>query len=148
MRGPTPALRPIRGAGFTNLMHLVVATSPLSITATLPGEPSSVPIARRLVRDAVPGCPRTGDLLVAVSELVTNAIVHSVSGWDGSFTMQVRTAPHWVRVEVTDAGPTEDGTSKRNGWGLKIVSGVTDKSAAVIHQDGRRTAWCEVNWSP
>lgn len=146
MGGPTPALRPLRGSGFTNLMHLVVATSPLSITATLPGMPSSVPVARRLVRDAVPGCPRADDLVVAVSELVTNAIVHSRSGRGGSFTMQVRTAPDWARVEITDEGPAPGGTSKRNGWGLEIVSGVTDKSAAVIHADGCRTAWCEVTW--
>lgn len=142
-----PTVRPVRGAGFINLMHLLIAGSPKSVTATLPGMPSSVPVARRLVREAVPGCPRADDLVVAVSELVTNAIVHSASGRGGSFTMQVRTEPRWARVEITDEGPAPAGTSKRSGWGLEIVSGVTDKSAAVIQPDGCRTAWCEVTWS-
>jgi hypothetical protein len=40
---------------------------------TLPGTPDSVPRARRLVRDALPGCPRADDLALAVSELASNA---------------------------------------------------------------------------
>jgi anti-sigma regulatory factor (Ser/Thr protein kinase) len=136
----------MRTAGFTNLMHLVVATSPLSITATLPGTPSSVPIARRLIRDALPGCPRVDDLMLAASELASNGIAHSATGQGGTFTMRVRTAPRWARVEVTDDGPKEGLPSPRNGWGLKIVREVTDGAAAVIQPDGCRTAWCEVTW--
>jgi anti-sigma regulatory factor (Ser/Thr protein kinase) len=133
-------------AGFTNLMHLVVATSPLTITATLPGTASSVPVARRLVRDAVPGCPRADDLALAVSELTGNAIVHSASGQGGTFTVRVRAAARSARVEVTDDGPKDGLPSPRNGWGLTIVREVTDRVAAVIQPDGRRTAWCEVTW--
>ncbi|MEP7023756.1 MAG: ATP-binding protein [Actinomycetota bacterium] len=138
--------RRINSAGFTSLMHLVVAVRPLSFTATLPGIPSSVPIARRLVRDALPGCPRAYDLILAVRELATNGITHSASGHGGTFTVRVRTAPCWARVEVADEGPTGGPPSPRNGWGLAIVREVTDRAAAVIQPGGGRTAWCEVTW--
>jgi two-component sensor histidine kinase len=131
---------------FTSLMHLVVATSPMSITATLPGTPSSVPTARRLIRDALPGCPRADDLMLAVSELASNGIAHSATGQGGTFTVRLRTASQWARVEVTDDGPKAGLPSPHNGWGLTIVREVTDRAAAVIQPDGRRTAWCEVTW--
>jgi hypothetical protein len=66
--------------GFTSVMHLVVATSPPTVTATLPGEPASVPIARRLVRATLADCPRADDLMLAVTELATDSINHSASG--------------------------------------------------------------------
>ncbi|MEP7023745.1 MAG: ATP-binding protein [Actinomycetota bacterium] len=127
-------------------MHLVVAASPPALTATLPGMPPSVPVARRLVRDALPGCPRADDLMLAVTELATNAIIHSASGQGGSFTVGVRTASRWARVEVIDEGPADGVAAIRNGWGLTLVKAVTDRAAAVIASDGRRIAWCEVTW--
>lgn len=71
-------------------MHLVIATTPPAVTATLPGTPASVPVARRLVREVLVGCPRSGDLMLTVTELATNAINHSASGQGGSFTVRVR----------------------------------------------------------
>jgi anti-sigma regulatory factor (Ser/Thr protein kinase) len=127
-------------------MHLVVATSPPTVTATLPGEPASVPVARRLTRAMLADCPRADDLMLAVTEFSANAIKHSASGEDGSFTVQVRTEPGWARVEVTDDGPAQGSTSVSNGWGLAIVADITDRASAVIRADGCRNAWAEVNW--
>lgn len=114
-------------AGLVSLMHLVV-TPGTALEVTLPGTPSSVPVARRLVRDALPDCPRADDLMLAATELITNGIIHSASGQGGTFTVRVRTAPRWARREVTDDGPAEGLSSPRNGWGLAIVSGVTDRA--------------------
>ena len=98
-------------------MHLVVSGGMSTLTATLPGTPASVAIARRLVREALPGCPRADDLILAVSELASNAIVHSASGQGGTVRVRVRTAPRWARAEVTDDGRAAAGmTSPRNGW--------------------------------
>jgi len=63
----------VNGTGITDLMHRVIkastqAPSPAA-EITLPGTPASVPAARRLVKDVLPGCPRADDLLLAVSEL-------------------------------------------------------------------------------
>jgi two-component sensor histidine kinase len=136
----------VTAAGFTSVMHLVIATSPPAVTATLPGTPKSVPVARRLVRETLTGCPRAGDLMLTVTELAANSIKHSASGHGGSFTVQVRTDPGWARVEVTDDGPAQGNTSVSNGWGLAIVADVTDQTGAIIQPDGRRTAWAEVFW--
>jgi anti-sigma regulatory factor (Ser/Thr protein kinase) len=127
-------------------MHPVAAISPLTVTATLPGRPASVPIARRLLREALAECPRAGDLMLAVTELSTNGIAHSASGQGGSFTVRLRAKPGWARIEVTDDGPAAGRPAPRNGWGLAIVAGITDRSAAVIQPDGCRTAWAEVDW--
>ena len=110
------------------------------------GMPSSVPVARRLVRGALPGCPRADDLLSAATELASNAITHSASGQYGTFTMRVRTAPRWARLEVTDQGTREGPPSPSNGWGLTIVGGVTDRAGTLTQLDGKRVAWCEVSW--
>jgi hypothetical protein len=59
--GRRQVARAVTVPGFVSLMHLVVATSPLTVTATLPGTPESVSIARRLVREAVADCPRADD---------------------------------------------------------------------------------------
>jgi two-component sensor histidine kinase len=127
-------------------MHLVVATRPPALTVTLPGVPASVPIARRLIRETLAGCPRAGDLMLAVTELVTNSLRHSASGEGGSFVVRLRTGPGWARIEVTDEGPAQGQPLVSNGWGLVIVGEVTDRAAAVIQPYGCRTAWAEVGW--
>jgi anti-sigma regulatory factor (Ser/Thr protein kinase) len=127
-------------------MHLVAAASPLTVTATLPGTPESVRIARQLIREALPECLRAGDLMLAVTELGTNAITHSASGQGGSFTVRLGTSPGWARIEITDDGPAASQPTPRNGWGLAIVVGITDRVGTVIQPDGCRIAWAEVTW--
>jgi Histidine kinase-like ATPase domain len=138
-----------RETGITDLMHKVVAASvapgPVA-EITLPGVPASVPGARRLVRDALSGCPRADDLMLVATELASNAVAHSSSGHGGTITVRVRTAPQWARVEVFDDGPVTRSSSRGNGWGLAIVAGVTERSGATMQLDGGRKAWGEVRW--
>jgi two-component sensor histidine kinase len=84
--------------------------------------------------------------MLAVTELASNGISHSASGQGGSFTVRLRLAPSWARIEVTDDGPAVGDPSPRNGWELAIVAGVTDRASAATQRDGCRTAWCEVSW--
>ena len=97
----------MNGAGITDLMSRVVAAStepPAQIG--LPGVRESVAAARRFVRHALPGCPRADDLILAVSELVSNSIAHSASGHGGAVVVQVRTAPRGrVSTSQTMARP-------------------------------------------
>jgi two-component sensor histidine kinase len=139
----------VNGSGITSLMYRVVKASTQAPSSAaeimLAGAAESVPIARRLVKDVLPGCPRADDLVLAVSELASNAIAHSASA-SGTFAVRVSATGRWARVEVTDDGPAEGSSSPGNGWGLQIVAGVTDRSGAAIEPDGRRTAWAEVTW--
>jgi signal transduction histidine kinase len=116
--------------------------------ATLPGEPVSVTDARRLVRDILAGCPRVDDLAQAVTELAANAVTWSAAREAGTFTVTVRTAPRWARIEVADPGPATQPAPAGNGFGLGIVTAVTDRSG-TRHGPGRaRTAWAEASWPP
>jgi anti-sigma regulatory factor (Ser/Thr protein kinase) len=123
-----------------------LAESPARAKVSLPGQPASVPIARRFVRDVLNGCPRPDDLALAATELAANAVVWSASGEGGTFAIQVRTAPRWARGEVSDSGPADLPGPPGNGWGLCLVRAVTDR-AGTTHGPGRpRTAWAEVTW--
>jgi anti-sigma regulatory factor (Ser/Thr protein kinase) len=146
-------------AGITNLMHQVISARTGSLTAAaavpglptsqeimLPGIPASARAARHFARQALSGCPRADDLVLAVSELVANAIAHSASGQGGSIVVRVRTAHRWAGVQVTDDGPAAGPLTEGNGYGLGIVTAVTDRAGAALGLGGRRTAWAEVSW--
>jgi len=110
-----------------------------------------VPAARRFAREALNGCPRADDLSLAVTELAGNAVAWSAAGHrhGGTFTVRVRTAPRWARIEVTDPGPaTARPPAPGNGWGLAIVAAVTDRAGTTGGPGPARTAWAEVTWPP
>lgn len=134
----------MKDSGITDLMHRVVVASTSrpapAAEITLPGTAASVPVARRFVRDALPGCPRADDLVLAVSELASNGIIHSASRHGGTITVRVRTAACWARAEVADDGPAARPAGPGNGWAPGIVAAVTERAGATIHPDGTRTA--------
>lgn len=138
----------MRGAGITVFMDATVVSAMTSgpWQATLPGVPVSVPAARRFVRDAMAGCPRVADLAQAVTELASNAVLWSAAGESGTFTVTVRTAPRWARVEVTDPGPAAAPTARGHGWGLGIVAASTDRHGTRRGPGPARTSWAEVTW--
>ena len=47
----------VSGAEPASLMRLTIAQSTSDLTATLPGTPAAVAIARRLAGEALTGCP-------------------------------------------------------------------------------------------
>jgi len=119
---------------------------------TFPGLPAIVPSARRFVRGLLAGSPRAGDMELAASELVTNAILHTPSGdAGGEFTVRVITGTGWARVEVSDAGagqwhPRESlGSDDEYGRGLAIVASITDKFGHDATATGQ-TLWAEIHW--
>jgi len=142
----TPVSEAVDRTGLASLMHLIIAPGSADLTATLPGTPAAVAVARQLTREALTGCPRADDLVLTVSELASNAVIHSASGQGGTFTIRLRTAPGRVRVEISDDGPAARPSPARNGWGLAIVAEVTDRTGATIQPDGIRLAWAEVAW--
>jgi Histidine kinase-like ATPase domain len=125
---------------------------PPAATVTLPGTAASVPAARQFIRRALIGCPRADDLAQAVTELAANAVTWSAAGQGAAFTVRLRTAPRWARIEVTDPGPALPRAplppATGNGWGLGIVAAVTDRSGSNTGPGRSRTAWAEVTWPP
>jgi two-component sensor histidine kinase len=84
--------------------------------------------------------------VLAVSELASNAISWSASGCGGKFTVRVRTASRWARIEVADQGSAPVPAASGNGFGLGLVASVTDRTGHSTGADGGRTAWAEVTW--
>jgi anti-sigma regulatory factor (Ser/Thr protein kinase) len=76
----------------------------LGFAEAFPGSPEQVGNARRAVRSYLGSCPASDDVTLIVSELATNAIVHSRSGHGGTFAVRAELHPTWVWIEVEDAG--------------------------------------------
>lgn len=78
---------------------------PEILSRTLPGQPASVPEARGIARLFLGSDPRTGDALVIVSELATNAVLHSRSREEGGvFEIRLELKPDALRIEIVDRG--------------------------------------------
>jgi anti-sigma regulatory factor (Ser/Thr protein kinase) len=90
------------------------------------GTPEQVREARRFLADILAGQPVTGDALLCLSELVSNAVLHSHSGEPGGqFTVRVEMNENVLHVEVVDAGGLWAGVGagdEQHGRGLNIVS--------------------------
>jgi anti-sigma regulatory factor (Ser/Thr protein kinase) len=116
---------------------------------TLPGVDRSVGRGRAFLREILgPDHPALSDLLVCVSELITNAHRHTDSGRGGRITLMLAASAGIVRAEVTDDGAggarprirAEDGGER--GRGMRIVEALS--ACWGFEEDGvRTTVWAE-----
>lgn len=115
----------------------------------LPADLRSAGEARRLVRRALDGWTdeeRIEDIVLCVSEVVTNAIVHADSGP----RVLVHVRPAVIHVEISDdteihpvvrgAGPQET-----SGRGMSILSAYSDRWGSLRRSGGGKTVWFEVS---
>ncbi|MFK4864804.1 SpoIIE family protein phosphatase [Streptomyces sp. CSMPJR101] len=131
--------------------------------ATLPGSPLSPGTARTLVRSALtewaasglPGADRIHDrqiqdAVLAVSELVTNAVVHA--GTDVQLTCRLEPDTGALVVEVQDHHPSRaprdtepDGPydTPEHGRGLRLVARLAE-SWGVTYLTGAKTVWARL----
>lgn len=121
----------------------------------LPGTPESAGAARSIARQLLgEGHPAVETVQLVVSELVTNAIVHSKSGAPGgTVTVALCPGPGGVLVQVRDdGGPSEPrltgvaaegGNGAEHGYGLLLVDALADRWGTISSPDGRIT-WCRV----
>jgi serine/threonine-protein kinase RsbW len=116
------------------------------------GTTAAVPEARQFAGELLAGCPAREVLLMCVSELCANAIIHSASGNGGVFIVEVGCPRDGVaRVAVTDEGgplvpavgaldPAAEG-----GRGLALVAACTSRWGYADAYPGR-TVWAEASW--
>lgn len=115
------------------------------------GSQREVRNAREFVAQVVDGSPVADDVVLLVSEVATNAVVHTASGKGGTFTIVVRPGDSVIRVEVHDGGsetppdirPPEDLAG--SGRGLGLVESLATRWGHLGNRDGR-VVWFEVDW--
>lgn len=121
-------------------------------------DPEEVGRARRWARSRLAACGVGADeqlvetLLLLVSELVTNAVVHAGGPAVLRMLLPGRMAPGAVRVEVADMSSVPprqrraDGDDT-HGRGLELVSGLADRWGWQREGAGKRI-WCELDRVP
>jgi anti-sigma regulatory factor (Ser/Thr protein kinase) len=121
----------------------------------VPGVPSIVGTARRLVRLALSDSPRVDDIELIASELVTNAIRHtSTESRTSAVTLRLLVESSRVRVEVLDLGRVSwvrpatpvDEDEDECGRGLLIVDALADRAGHDPVPLGQ-ISWAEVSWA-
>ncbi|MBB4704126.1 ATP-binding protein [Sphaerisporangium siamense] len=115
----------------------------------LAGEPRSAGMAREFARDKLgDGHPVVDSVVLLVSEVVTNSVVHSNSRNGGKVTVALADCHDFVHVDVVDAGGEEaprvrEDESGEGGRGLHIVQALA--SSWGVRQDlAGRTVWFQV----
>jgi anti-sigma regulatory factor (Ser/Thr protein kinase) len=118
----------------------------------LPHSEEAPALARRLVEEQLmpllPG-PRADDLMLLVSELVSNAVRHSDSLPDGTVGLLIERTDEGLRVAVTDGGThlVPDGLefhTRSNGhFGLFFVDECADRWGFSL--DGVKGVWFEMD---
>lgn len=120
------------------------------ITLELPAEPHSAKVAR----DAIAGLDGHlgsvfGDVVLLISELVTNSVRHA--GLDATQPLQLSVATEGdsVRIAVRDPGPgfrppkAPTDPAHVGGWGLVLVDQLTERWG-VEHDGLGNVVWCEL----
>ena len=112
---------------FPGVLASAEATTPLACSQAFPGTAAQVREARRFLAEFLNDYPAVDDAVVCLSELVTNAVIHSNSGKpDGAFTVSAEVSVGGLRVEVRDQGGAWAHPGHRDdhahGRGLLIVS--------------------------
>ena len=112
----------------------------------LPATPRSAGLGRRFVRDLLdtPGRePWSDAATLAVSELITNAVLHAHS----EVELAVVTAPDHVRIEVRDDNPVLPAArsyehSATTGRGLELVATVSSAHGVESLGGAGKVVWC------
>ncbi len=96
-------------------------------------------------------CPVADDVILLVSELTTNAILHTRSGHPNRmFTVRATLYPgNYVWVEVVDQGGAwmSDDHDDDHGRGLTIVAAIAGDGNWGIDGDAAcRVAWFRLDW--
>lgn len=110
-----------------------------------PGLPYAAAAARRFVTSLLDGHPLLDDVLVAVDELVVNALRHTRSSRPGGrVTVEVRRWPDGTAIVVGDDGGLSDPVSRdaaehaETGRGLRMIAALADGWGWYGNADGRR----------
>ncbi|HUY47390.1 MAG TPA: ATP-binding protein [Streptosporangiaceae bacterium] len=128
-------------------------TAPLiAWSRTFPAAPAQAGEARRFLAGILDGHPATDDAVLCLSELVTNACLHSRSREPGGcFTVRAQLHDCLLRVEVTDQGgpwtwPAH--ADEQHGRGLLILAQLAKAWGRTGDSQTGWTLWYETECQP
>jgi anti-sigma regulatory factor (Ser/Thr protein kinase) len=129
------------------------AVLPEVATHVFRGHHDQVGHAREFVRQALGPVPVVDEAVLLVSELCTNALLHTASGDDGgTFEVAIYMRSIWLRVEVRDGGAGQTpvvgqpaDTFAEGGRGLGLVELLADRWDHSGDRHGR-SVFFELRW--
>lgn len=114
-----------------------------ALNESYPAVPESVPIARRALTAVAAMAGASGDRLqeirLAVSEALTNAVVHAYRNTPGGrfhVTAAVTSGELWILIGDDGRGMHAWNDSRGLGIGLSLISGLSDDFAIVTRASG------------
>lgn len=128
---------------------------------TIPGTPQHVGQARHrlagFLTEAGAASAVVDDVLVAGSELITNAVLHSASGLPGGLVTihaEIDT-DGWAQVDVCDQGPIPPGATlspfqiqaasgREGGLGLDVAAGLSSDLREFTGAGGDHITWFRI----
>jgi anti-sigma regulatory factor (Ser/Thr protein kinase) len=131
-------------------MHEVTMAPPLVWSRSFPAAAAQVREARSFLAGMLGDLPEADEALLCLSELATNATLHSRSHDGGHYTVRVELHSQHLRVAVHDQGgpwtpPGED--DEHHGRGLLIVSRLASSWGRDGHAVVGWTVWFEMDRS-
>jgi anti-sigma regulatory factor (Ser/Thr protein kinase) len=135
-----------------------------STSVVFEGVAASAGLARQLIRDVLPGCPRLDDCQLVATELIANAVRHSASGNEGgTLLLTILLGDDLVRIEVEDQGngmqpgdwhrkatlaagpaPGHHDADADDGRGLYLVRAIADESGHEATGSYGHLAWAQL----
>jgi anti-sigma regulatory factor (Ser/Thr protein kinase) len=115
------------------------------------GSPESVPRAREYVRQKLgAGHPALANVTLLVSELVTNAVLHSDSRNGGRVTLALADCHDFIHGDVVDEGSSSvpqvcADMFAEGGRGLFLVEAISDRWGVYTDCAGQ-TVWFQVSY--
>jgi anti-sigma regulatory factor (Ser/Thr protein kinase) len=115
----------------------------------LPCDASAPALARRALEQLTAIDSIRDDALLVVSELATNAVLHSGSLPEEDFEVRAELVPAGVRIEVTDQGHSSSTPTPRagnplvpGGMGLRVVETLARRWGS--ERDHQMVVWAEL----
>lgn len=101
--------------------------------------------SRRLIEEWTAGHPRRHDIVLALSELVANAVVHAATETrEHGVSLRIENGGSRLRVAVRHRGPVFEPSIRHDHSGLTLVDSSVDRWG--IEQHGRSVeVWFEVD---
>ena len=119
------------------------------MTISIPATEKAPQVARGAVREILGDSEHTDQVLLATSEVVSNAVQHGELNQDDAIDVSVEIEPDRVRVSVAHPGPDfrwdreEPDRDKPGGFGFHIL-GLLASRWDVAHAHGRTETWFEI----